>query len=185
MTRERLFDLAIWTFVIATVALLFLGVCTDEPAEDATVVRSTATATEHAFTATSVAYDASAYEVPTTRVPVTVRASRKAAARTEVTLPTSEQTATNYDAGSVEAAICEAFGDQCAKAVAVARCESGLRPWARNGPHVGLFQVNVYIHGARIHRMGFSVAQMVEAGPNIAVARALWLEQGWRPWTCA
>ena len=82
-------------------------------------------------------------------------------------------------------AIRAAFGPAGEKAVAVAKCESGLRPGARNGPHAGLFQVNTAIHAARIKRMGYTVAQMFQAGPNIAVARALYAESGWRPWTCA
>lgn len=95
------------------------------------------------------------------------------------------QLATISPVGDVEAAIHLAWGNEGTRAVRVARCESGLRPAARNGPHAGLFQVNVRIHAARIARMGFTTAQMYEAGPNIAVAHALWAEQGWRPWTCA
>lgn len=120
---------------------------------------------------------APATTAPTT-VPTTAAAPEGAGSAVEPSEPT-------VASGDVEAAICTAWGDECGPAVAVARCESGLRPEARNGNHAGLFQVNVRIHAGRIARMGYTTAQMFEAEPNIAVAHALWAEQGWRPWTCA
>ena len=38
------------------------------------------------------------------------------------------------------------------------------------------------VHLDRIHRLGFTWAQMYEVGPNLAVAYDLWLEQGETPW---
>lgn len=87
-------------------------------------------------------------------------------------------------AGAIEQMIRAAWPEDPDRAVRIAKCESGLRPNARNGPHAGLLQINVQIHAKRIARMGFTVEQMFEAAPNIAVARALWLESGWRPWSC-
>lgn len=82
-------------------------------------------------------------------------------------------------------AICQAFGPECGKAIAVAHCESTLNPRAVNGQFRGLFQVGVRIHAARIARLGYTPDQMLEVGPNIAVAVDLRREQGWRPWECA
>ena len=43
-----------------------------------------------------------------------------------------------------KAAICAVFGDYCQEAVAVAWCESRLRPTAQNGQYLGLFQMGSY-----------------------------------------
>jgi hypothetical protein len=86
---------------------------------------------------------------------------------------------------SVEQLICAQAWD-CGTALAVARCESGLNPAAVSpgGANLGLFQVNT-VHRGRWEAMGYSQADMLTAGPNIAVARSLWAEQGWGPWSCA
>ena len=44
-------------------------------------------------------------------------------------------------------------------------------------------QVNI-VHIPRIEAMGYTWDQMLEAGPNLDVAHAIWLEQGVGPWTC-
>lgn len=88
--------------------------------------------------------------------------------------------------GEIESLIMARWGPEHGpKAVAVARCESGLNPQASNGSHHGLFQISKRWHEARVNRMGYSFEQMYEAQPNIEVAYAIWSEQGWRPWTCA
>lgn len=81
-------------------------------------------------------------------------------------------------------AVCSAFGDDCAEALDVARCESRFRPDARNGVHVGLFQLSGRWHRARAARLGYEWERMTEAGPNAVVAADLHDEQGWRPWSC-
>jgi hypothetical protein len=58
------------------------------------------------------------------------------------------------------------------KALEVARCESGLRPWARNGRYVGLFQIG----GADPDD---------PARENVAQARRMFDRRGWQPWACA
>jgi hypothetical protein len=94
----------------------------------------------------------------------------------------------------IEAAICAVFGDACVKAIAVARCESGLRPDAVNGQHRGLMQISIYWHWtrprelgrvSRIERLGYTPDDMLSVGPNLAVAVDIYREQGWQPWTCA
>ena len=49
--------------------------------------------------------------------------------------------------------ICRVFGDYCREALAVSRCESGLRTDAQNGQYLGLFQMGsserrLFGHGA-------------------------------------
>ena len=84
----------------------------------------------------------------------------------------------------------EALGDlvcsyswSCADALLVAECESTLRPWAMSsdGSNAGIMQVNI-THLARIERMGYAWNDMLLVGPNLDVAHAIWLEQGWGPW---
>lgn len=65
--------------------------------------------------------------------------------------------------------ITDYFSDQPAKALRVARCESGLRPNAYNGagPYIGYFQIE----------RGSS-----DARENVAHARRMYESRGWQPW---
>lgn len=97
----------------------------------------------------------------------------------------SDKTAPTPAAGSIEEMIYAAFGSAGAQAVSVARCESGLNPRAISpgGGNYGLFQINT-VHRGWVANMGYTWDQMLEPGPNIAVAYALWSGSGWGPWTC-
>lgn len=89
--------------------------------------------------------------------------------------------------GSVHAIIHHVFGAHGASAVRVADCESNLRPGAVNGPHRGLFQINVGIHAGRIASHGYTADDMFSAEPNARVAKSLFdaVGQDWTPtWTC-
>lgn len=112
----------------------------------------------------------------------TARASRS---QTTTTRPPPTRPRVVAPAGEIEQAICAAFGDDCARAIDIARCESRLRPDAVNGSHRGLFQVSIRWHAARIARLGYTPDDMFSVAPNIAVARSIQREQGWRPWACA
>lgn len=48
----------------------------------------------------------------------------------------------------------------------------------------GLWQINRRWQEGRAARMDYHWEQMLEAGPNTAVAEAIWQEQGWTPWSC-
>jgi len=86
---------------------------------------------------------------------------------------------------SVEQAILSLWGPvEGPRAVRVARCESGGNPTARNGPNYGVMQINITAHAKRIAAMGYTTASMLEVGPNLAVAHAIWSQSGWRPWSC-
>ncbi len=55
--------------------------------------------------------------------------------------------------------ICRVFGDHCQEALAVSRCESGLRTDAQNGQYLGLFQMGsserrIFGHGPSGDRAG-------------------------------
>jgi hypothetical protein len=76
------------------------------------------------------------------------------------------------------ATICRVFGPDCADAVHVARCESGLHTDAVNGQYLGLFQ------------MGSNERRLYGHGPTAAAqaraARRYFIVSGrdWSPWSC-
>lgn len=77
------------------------------------------------------------------------------------------------------------FGaDVAEQAVRVGQCESSLRPSATNAGSIGVMQIHVPSHRARIARLGFTPEQMTEPAANVAVAADLYGEQGWGPWAC-
>ena len=55
------------------------------------------------------------------------------------------------------------------------------RAMSSDGSNAGIMQVNI-THLARIERMGYAWNDMLLVGPNLDVAHAIWLEQGWGPW---
>jgi hypothetical protein len=83
-------------------------------------------------------------------------------------------------------AIKQYFPDVYTKAVAVAKCESGLNPAAVSpgGSNVGLFQINK-VHASMVRSMGHSWNEMTDPYVNAKVARRIYNSSGWRPWSCA
>jgi hypothetical protein len=78
-------------------------------------------------------------------------------------------------------AIQRVFGDYAYQALAVARCESGLSTWARNGQYLGLFQMGsneraTYGHGSTPH------AQAVAAHRYFVASGRDWSPWGCKPW---
>lgn len=67
------------------------------------------------------------------------------------------------------------YGSQ---AVRVARCESGLSVWARNGQYLGLFQMGAYARA----RYGHAWNPWAQA----RAARRYFVDSGrdWSPWSC-
>jgi len=64
------------------------------------------------------------------------------------------------------------------RAVRVARCESGVRPWARNGQFLGVLQMGAAERARFGHHERSVLAQALAARRYYRVA-------GWQPWTCA
>lgn len=86
---------------------------------------------------------------------------------------------------SIEALICS-YGWDCGRALAIFRCESGLNPAAVSpGGDLGIAQIHWPVHAGRALAMGYTQADMLTPGPNLAVAWAIWSEVGWRAWSCA
>jgi hypothetical protein len=77
-----------------------------------------------------------------------------------------------------QAVICRVFGEHCKEALAVARCESRLHPWARNGQYVGLFQLGA--SERRLFGHGSSAVKQARAAHRYFVASG----RDWSPWGC-
>jgi soluble lytic murein transglycosylase-like protein len=75
------------------------------------------------------------------------------------------------------------FGDHANEALAIAQCESSLNPNAVSRGNYGLFQINA-VHKGLVASMGYSWDQILDPGVNTAVAKRLYDEQGWGPWSC-
>lgn len=82
-------------------------------------------------------------------------------------------------ASSITGTICS-FGWNCAQAIAVARCESGLNPWAQNAGNYGLFQINS-VHARKFTNFWNS---WMDPYGNSQMAYQIWSVQGWSPWAC-
>lgn len=72
------------------------------------------------------------------------------------------------------------------RAIAIAQCESGLNPKAVSpgGGNWGLFQINT-VHKPMVQKMGYSWDQITDPYVNSKVARTLYNQSGWSPWSCA
>jgi hypothetical protein len=81
-------------------------------------------------------------------------------------------------AATPEAVICRVFGEHCRDAVAVARCESRLLTWARNGEYLGLFQLGV--SERQLFGHGESAVDQARAAHRYFIASG----RDWSPWSC-
>lgn len=81
-------------------------------------------------------------------------------------------------AGSPRVAICDVFGRFCKQAVAVASCESRLRPTAQNGQYLGLFQMGS--QERRLFGHGRTARQQAIAAHDYFVRSG----RDWSPWSC-
>ena len=80
------------------------------------------------------------------------------------------------------ALIRDTFPEDADRAIAIAKCESGLRPDAV-GPTQdgGVFQIHVPSHGERLEELGLDIWNPID---NVKFARMLYDERGWQPWVC-
>jgi hypothetical protein len=89
------------------------------------------------------------------------------------------------DPRGIEALVCEYAWD-CETALAVFWCESRFEAGAisKDGRNVGIAQTNV-VHAWRYEAHGWSFwPDALDARKNLQVAYELYLEAGWRPWSC-
>lgn len=77
-----------------------------------------------------------------------------------------------------QAAICRVFGSFCVEALQVARCESRLRTWARNGEYLGLFQMGSAARALFGH--GSTAFEQALAAHRYFVFSG----RDWSPWNC-
>jgi hypothetical protein len=74
--------------------------------------------------------------------------------------------------------ICRIFGPDCTDAIVVARCESRLHTYARNGQYLGLFQMSLLARQLFGH--GDSAEEQARAAFRYFVASG----RDWSPWSC-
>lgn len=79
---------------------------------------------------------------------------------------------------NTQTVICRVFGRYCQQALTVARCESNLKTWARNGQYLGLFQMSWLARQLFGH--GPSAQQQARAALRYFVRSG----RDWSPWTC-
>lgn len=71
----------------------------------------------------------------------------------------------------------ETFPEDPERAVAIAKCESGLNPKAVSPTNDhGLMQINKTVHTV--------TGDIYDVETNLKFARKLYDERGWQPWTC-
>lgn len=101
--------------------------------------------------------------------------------------PAPAPTPVNAAPGSVQDIIARNFGGQTSKAIAVARCESGLNPGAMSpgGGNHGLFQINNVHSGTFQSVTGAPWSARYDAETNTRFAKWLYNQSGWGPWACA
>ena len=83
-----------------------------------------------------------------------------------------------YQAATPSSVICRVFGAHCQDALAVSRCESGLRTDAQNGQYLGLFQMGSYARDLYGH--GLSAIDQATAAHRYFVSSG----RDWSPWSC-
>lgn len=102
-----------------------------------------------------------------------------------VVVPVSNPVVTNnypsFSREEIESKICAAFGSECSNALIIVKHESGFRQYAvsRTGDY-GLFQLNCRWQKRRV---GGDCSKFFDIDTNIRVARQIFAEQGWKPWT--
>lgn len=110
-----------------------------------------------------------------------------AAAKQPTRVATKEsEHAAHFEPGSVEQMILDVFGDAGPQALRVANCESHYNPDAYNPSGAsGVFQIMMPTHAWRFVEHGWTAGDVFDAYRNIVVAYDIWLDSGWRPWSCA
>lgn len=87
----------------------------------------------------------------------------------------------------VEALIRATWPEDPDRAVRIAKCESGGRVDAVGpGDHLGLMQIAWRVWAKEAAKMGYSRADLLTAGPNLALARRIYDRAGgsFKPWSC-
>ena len=82
---------------------------------------------------------------------------------------------------TIEEKIRATFPESPDRAVAIAKCESGLNPKVVSPTHdSGLMQIN-HVHDKRLEELGLD---KFDVDDNLTFASLLYEERGWKPWAC-
>lgn len=100
----------------------------------------------------------------------------------------ANRTAIDYaqiDKEYVKKRICEVFGSECSNALIIAFKESGYRTNASSSGYfstanLGVFQINCRWQK---NRVGGDCLKLFDLETNLRVAKQIYNEQGWKPWS--
>ncbi len=96
------------------------------------------------------------------------------------THPREPMSVKKYPIDVIKQKICEIFKENCLEALTIVMYESGFRADAISQTNDwGLFQINCRWHSKRV---GGNCNKLLDPDVNIAIARQIYLEQGWKPW---
>lgn len=86
-----------------------------------------------------------------------------------------------YTESEIKEKICQVFTSNCREALIIAKNESGFRPWAISKTNdYGVFQLNCRWQKKRV---GGDCNKFLDPDTNIRIAKQIYTEQGWNPWT--
>ena len=86
-----------------------------------------------------------------------------------------------YSKEEIKQKICKVFGSQCSNALIIAEKESGFRANAISKTNdYGVFQLNCRWQSRRV---GGNCNLFLDVDTNIKIAKQIYDEQGWSPWT--
>lgn len=100
--------------------------------------------------------------------------------------PVEDRSGEDWTREEIVAEIRAAFPEDSEMALAIARCESNLKPTAHNTSNqngsedASIFQINS-IHHPRMAELGLDPWDVED---NVKFARVLYEESGWQPWVC-
>jgi hypothetical protein len=87
----------------------------------------------------------------------------------------------NMSKEEIKAYICKVFENKCAEALIIANAESGFRANAISRTNdYGVFQLNC---NWQKQRVGGDCRKFLDPITNINIAKQIYNEQGWNPWT--
>lgn len=81
---------------------------------------------------------------------------------------------------NIKTRICEVFGPQCENALIIAKYESTFNPGAYYNGNYGIFQINCPSHSWRV---GGDCNALFDFETNLRIAKQIYDEQGWGPWS--
>jgi hypothetical protein len=115
------------------------------------------------------------------KTPVKKAAPKPAPKKTVVQAKMVKKPVSAEEQEVIKKKICDVWGDKCKEALIIAKHESGFNPYSVSGTgDHGVFQLNCRWQGRRV---GGDCTKFHDIDTNIRVAKQIYDEQNWRPWS--